>query len=371
MARKVSSVEEAPQRKETGTALGRGSAFQGVAGQVPVLRILAAALNNGRLSHGYLFLGPQGVGRELVARRLAAALLCTGRSTQQPPLPEDQVCGACTACTRVDRGLHPDVHLCLTEADLVRRGLVAWDEERRPSTEIKVEQIRQLREAMRMTAFEGGWRIAIIPQADRLRVEAANALLKTLEEPLPNTLIVLCAPDRGSILETLRSRCQRVNFSPLPTALVAELVSRRRGLDAPAAMVLAEAAEGSMGAAMEGQPEEAENLRTQAQDLLQAFHKETPSDLIQRAESLEGERDSLDLVVKALARHARSQAEALLGKARDDGPSAFRARQLMDVANGALQLRSDLQRSGANVRLNLERFFLRMRHALTDSRISQ
>lgn len=372
MARKSSTgagAEEAaaPTRKETGIPLQKGSAFQGVEGQEAALKVLRAALQNGRLSHAYLFLGPAGVGRELVARRLAAAVLCSGRT---PDMKPDEVCGTCTACSRVDRGLHPDVHLCLTEADAVRRG-AAWDEERKPSLELKVDQIRQVREAMRMTAFEGGWRITIIPQADKLRVEAANALLKTLEEPLPNSLIVLCAPDRGSVLETLRSRCQRINFSPLPQDLIARLVAARRGLEAGVARALAETAEGSLGAALEGEPEEAQALTAQARELLEALQAETPSELVSRAESLESERDHLDVVVRALMRVARTEAETLLGGARTQGAEASRARQLLDVASNALQLRMDLQKPGANARLNLEHFMLRMRAALTDSRTAR
>ncbi|MBI5495522.1 MAG: DNA polymerase III subunit delta' [Deltaproteobacteria bacterium] len=360
-ARKAAAAEEVVARPETGTALGRGSAFQGVEGQAGAVRILQAALGHDRVSHAYLFVGPHGVGRELVARRLAAALLCTGRT---PGMAPHEVCGGCGACARVDRGLHPDVHVCIPEAEAVRRGTLAWDEDRKPSQDIKVEQVRQLRDDLRMTAFEGGWRVAILPLAERLRVEAANALLKTLEEPLPRSLLVLCAPDRGAVLETLRSRCQRVAFSPLPEELLARLLVARRALPFEQALAVAREAEGSMGRALLGEAAEAGETWEAAGAWLADLERATPSELLSRAEALEKDRDALDRLVRALARLALRRAEEAVPAARTDGAVALRARLLAEVAAGALELRGELTRPGANARLNLERFMLRARAQL-------
>jgi DNA polymerase-3 subunit delta' len=337
-----------------GAPLQPGSAFAGVEGQDAVLAVLRAALGNGRLAHAYLLLGPEGVGRELTARRLAAVLMCTGRT---PGMAADAVCGACSACGRVDRGLHPDVHLVLTEADAVRRGR-EFNEDRKPVGEVKVDQIRALRDALRLTAFEGGWRVAIIPEAHRLRVEAANALLKTLEEPLPRSLLILCAPDRGAVLDTLRSRCQRLNFNPLTPATMASVLQRTQGLDAPTALALASASEGSMARALAAEADKAKTAWDAATALRDALRTAAPSDLMAHAERMEKDREALDATVRALARLCAQDAEERAVSARTSGKAASEARALLDLADGAMTLRMDLARPGANARLGLERFLL-------------
>lgn len=351
-----------------GAPLPAGSAFSGVEGQNTAVGVLTAALHNDRLSHAWLFLGPEGVGREMAARRLAAALMCTGRAAGSPA---DQVCGACSACARVDRGLHPDVHLLLSEADAVKRGRISWTEDRRPAADIKVDQVRTLRDALRMTAFEGGWRVAIIPQADRLRVEAANALLKTLEEPLPRSLLVLCAPEASSVLETLLSRCQRLAFAPLAEPLVRELLVTRHGMDGSAAAVLAGQSEGSMGLALRLEAGHAQALAEAAAAVCGELERAGPADLLNRAEALDKDRDALDGTLRALARLCLKRAEAGVVSGATDGAQALAARQWLGVAEGALVLRADVQRPGANARLGLERFLLQAQARLKDSRTAQ
>jgi DNA polymerase-3 subunit delta' len=344
----------------SGAPLARGSAFAGVEGQAHAVAVLARALENQRLAHGYLWVGPAGVGREMTARRLAAALLCTGRTAA---LRADEVCGACAACARVDRGLHPDVHLVLTEADAVRRGRLEWTEDRKPAQDIKVDQIRALRDALRLTAFEGGWRVAIIPEAHRLRVEAANALLKTLEEPLPRSLLVLCAPDKGAVLETLRSRCQRVAFSPLDEQTLTTLLQRHHTMDAPTARALAQDAEGSMARALEAEGDKTKAAWEAAQQLRQALEHAPTSDLLAHAEKLEKDRDALDATVRLLARLCTQEAGEAARSAFENGAQAHNARRLLQVADAAMTLRMDLGRPGANARLGVERFLIQARLA--------
>ncbi len=361
MAARKNDPEAAAKSAPAGVPLPRGNVFSDVEGQPGPVSILTAALGNGRVAHAYFFVGPHGVGREMVARRLAAALLCTGRT---PGQAAHEVCGSCGACVRVDRLLHPDVHLCLPEAERVRRGLLAWDEDKKPSMDIKVEQVRQLRDDLRLTAFEGGWRVAIFPMAERLRVEAANALLKTLEEPLPNSLLILCAPDKGAILETLRSRCQRVAFSPLRPDTVATLLTRRTGMDPTLAAAVAADAQGSMAQAITGEAQRAAETQQEAHAWLQDLVGATPSELLVRAEALEKDRDGLDRMSRALLRHVLHDAEAQLPVAALKGDAALRARRLLDVADGVLNLRAELARPGTNARLNLERFMLDAQAAL-------
>jgi DNA polymerase-3 subunit delta' len=257
----------------------------------------------------------------------------------------------------VVRGHHPDVHTCLAEADAVARGLLEWTESRRqPSREIKVEQVRALRDGLRMAPYEGGWRVAVIPQAERLRVEAGNALLKTLEEPLPRTLLVLCAPDRQAVLPTLVSRCQVVPFSPLSEEVLVSLVRRRRGLDDEAARAVAREAQGSATRAMAEEPGKAAAAWDQARDWLRALEGGAPHVLTGMAESMEKDREGLERRVERLARLAVHEAEAGMAAG-----AAERARFHARVAADAMALQAELSLPGATVRLALERFSLRPR----------
>jgi DNA polymerase-3 subunit delta' len=277
----------------------------------------------------------------------------------------DEVCGSCHACLRVDRGLHPDARIWVSEAELVRRGLVTWEEERKPSVEIKVEQVRALREALRLTAFEGGWRVAILPQAERLRPEAGNALLKTLEEPLQRTLLILCAPDKRAILETLRSRCQVVPFAPLHTEDLAALVQERRGLSRDMAFLLAAQSHGSAATALLAEPDAAQRSADDARLWLQQLNEGPLSTLLSKAEELDS--DEATQRVLALARVAVAESELMVERARADGLVRRRAEGLLRLAAEAVQLSMDLARPGANVRLSLERFMLRSKGLTTST----
>ncbi|MBM4273469.1 MAG: DNA polymerase III subunit delta' [Deltaproteobacteria bacterium] len=215
----------------------RIQSFREILGQERVLSYLKAAWKAGRLAHAYLFLGPEGVGKASVARALAAALNCT------QPLPEDDACGKCPSCRRMAAGTHPDF-------------LVISPEESK--AQIKIEYIREFRRLTAYPPLGGGWRVALIKPAEALTAQndaAANALLKTLEEPPEWNLIILAATVEGDLLPTVVSRCQKLPFSPLPGPLVARELERRRNLTPPQAALLAALSGGSLGRALALDPE--------------------------------------------------------------------------------------------------------------------
>ncbi len=147
----------------------------------------------GRLPHALLFSGPQGIGKRQFAAYLAAALLCKN-------LSEAGHCGHCRSCDLLKAGSHPDlIHLNPEEAGKV----------------IKVDQVRRVIDQLHATAQQGGYRLLVVYPAEELNISAANALLKTLEEPGEATLIILVVDQLGQVMPTIRSRCQRLDF-PLP-----------------------------------------------------------------------------------------------------------------------------------------------------------
>jgi DNA polymerase III subunit delta' len=160
----------------------------------PAWRVLADALAQERLHHALLLGGPRGYGKRALADAFAAAALCTDRSA------EGRACARCRACLLVAAGTHPDL----------ARVTFALRDDGRARSEITVDQLRALGERLALASQFGGLKIAIVDPADAMNPSAANALLKTLEEPAPGTVIVLVADDPSRLPPTIRSRCQRI-----------------------------------------------------------------------------------------------------------------------------------------------------------------
>ncbi len=157
--------------------------------------LLAAALMEKRLHHALLLAAPAGYGKRSLANAFACAALCTQRR------PDGHACGSCRSCHLVAAGSHPD---------LVRITFELRDDGK-PRTEITVDQMRTLSQRLALSSQFGGLQIALIDPADRMNTSAANALLKTLEEPATSTIIVLIADDAARLPATIRSRCQRID----------------------------------------------------------------------------------------------------------------------------------------------------------------
>lgn len=162
-----------------------------------------------RLPHALLLRGPQGIGKLAFAESVARALLC------ERPLPDGGGCGQCTACGWMAQGSHPDLRRLepesLAEAN---EGEESTEKRGKASSQISVAQVRGIASFINMSSHRGGMKIALIHPADALNVNAANALLKNLEEPPPQTLFLLVAHRWHHLLPTVRSRCQHVPLPP-------------------------------------------------------------------------------------------------------------------------------------------------------------
>jgi len=180
--------------------------------------------------HAYLFTGPQGTGRRTLALRFAQALNCL-----QPPAP-GVPCRGCSACQRIERMQHPD--LAVVQAEAVGGTL-------------KVDQVRELQHSLALAPYEARYRVALLLRFEEAHPSAANALLKTLEEPPPNVVLLLTAESAESLLPTIVSRCEVMRLRPLSIDSVRQGLQDRWGLPEDEARLMAHLSGGRPGYALE------------------------------------------------------------------------------------------------------------------------
>lgn len=202
------------------------SPFEKLLGQQRAKSLLGRSLSSGRIAHAYLFRGPDGVGKKLFAGAMAQALNCR---TLGPAV----ACGHCSSCKKFFSGNHPDFVVESPEKGA-----------------IKIERVRQLCKSLSYPPYESERRIVVIEDIHTMRLEAANSLLKTLEEPPPGNVLVLTAETSKNIIATISSRCQIIPFFPLSLSETALILRQKQGMDEEQSNLLARLSEGSPGQAL-------------------------------------------------------------------------------------------------------------------------
>lgn len=187
---------------------------------------LRRAVVEDSVSHAYLFTGPPGVGKTTLASKLAAALLCAREDVTERP------CGACRACRLVASGNHPDLHVVASE---------------HVGANLKIDQVRDLAHTLTMTPVEGRRQIAILKRFEEATPSAANALLKTLEEPASGVVLAVLAREPDLLLPTIVSRCQHIPLRPLPVRQVEEALVERWNASTERAELLSHLSRGRLG----------------------------------------------------------------------------------------------------------------------------
>jgi len=203
-------------------------------GQPEALALLKHSLKTGNLAHAYLLVGAPNIGKMTLALDLARAINCDGN---EPP------CDQCQSCKRIIDGKHADIRVISLNS--------AKDPvDTKARVEISIDDIRELQHNASLPPFEGKYKLFIIDGAEYLSTEAANCLLKTIEEPPPQVIILLLTTEEAQLLPTVVSRCQRIELKPVAVDRIESILMESYGIDSDRAALLARLSRGCLGRAI-------------------------------------------------------------------------------------------------------------------------
>jgi DNA polymerase-3 subunit delta' len=288
-----------------------------VIGQQWAKKVLASAISSNRLAHAYLFHGPEGVGKDALALELARVLHCEQGG--------EEACGTCVSCLQISALRHPDLKFVIALpvgkdeaahdpplAKLSDNDIRAVQEQlKRKAQEpycritiprafhIKINSVREVRREVALSTSEGKRRVVIISRADMMNKEAANALLKTLEEPTGHTILILTTARHDSLLPTIQSRCQHVRFYPLSEEEIRTALIERKQANPQRAATIARIASGSYGAALELLEENLDEERGKALSFVRSLLSARIIPFVEEIESMAAGRER-DVVLRFL-----------------------------------------------------------------------
>ncbi len=229
------------------------------------IQILKRELKTGEVSHAYLFLGKKGVGKKTLALEFAKSLFC-----QQKKLDN---CNNCISCKKINHHNHPDVKLITSEED---------------TSKIKIDQIREIQKEIAYKPYESENKIYIIDEADNMTLQAANSLLKTLEEPPSYGILILLAEELNALLPTIISRCEKIKLSNISRKKIINYLLENEELSEEEAQIYAVFGQGSLGRALEFvENEDAIQERKKVLEFLAGFPEISRVEIFNKVKELE------------------------------------------------------------------------------------
>jgi DNA polymerase-3 subunit delta' len=319
--------------------------FADISGHDRIVEVLRRSLRSGKTAHSYLFEGIPGCGRKKTALALIQALFCT-------VLPDD-ACGVCSSCRKINGGNHPDIHMIAPLPD---------------KRDISIEQLREMQHDLSLRPYEAPRKACIIDPAERMSVSAANSLLKTLEEPPGNALIILLTENAGLLLPTVRSRCQLIRFAPLSPEHLLSLL-QRNGMAPEAAALVVPMAGGSLQKALELDNESLVTRREAVLSRVSQLNINRISTVFDAAEELSGNREStlelLDMLLSFFrdAVHLGSGNREIVNRSVRPAIESIAARRSLpgnlELLERIYETKRDVQRN-ANPKLALDHLFMNM-----------
>lgn len=314
--------------------------FSEVIGQDRALAVLRRSISMGRVAHAYLFSGIEGCGKRKSAVAFIQAVFCG----------KEEACGVCPSCKKVASGQHPDLHILEPDGAF-----------------IKIDQIRELQKELSYRPFEAPKKACIIDGADKLNLSSGNALLKTLEEPPGDALMILIAPERSAVLQTILSRCQALSFQPLSAELIEGRLVRDQ-FPPETARVAATLCGGSLGKGMEIATDGVLEGRGSFLTRIIELNLQEVAPLFAAAEEFAADKDRLPGFLELLLSFLRdvliyrstpgalanADLEQLIAREAARCPDA----RIMELIEQLIAMRRMLARN-VNARLALEVFFMR------------
>ncbi|MEE9910126.1 MAG: DNA polymerase III subunit delta' [Deltaproteobacteria bacterium] len=289
--------------------------FLNIYGHQKQIGMLQKAMTQERVGQSYIFSGLDAIGKKTLALAFMQALNCEDADEKTG------ACGNCPSCRKMIHGNHPDIHLVATEAQFIR-----------------IDAIRHIQEQMAFKPLEGGKRVFIIDDADKMNEQAANALLKTLEEPAADNIIILVTARPYWLPQTILSRCRHVRFNPPPAETVARFLIEQKKMAPPQALLLASLSGGSIGQAMALNSEDMMAFRAELGRLLTASRQSDPLSLLTLASFLGQDKKEMKQGLKILYTYFR---DALVYKETGQASMIINADDLAVVSSLAGRLPGD------------------------------
>lgn len=332
--------------------------FHTIIGHQRPIKWLQTAVETNHLGHAYLFHGEPAIGKRYTAMALTQLLHC-----EHPPLDSTpDACGTCRSCHQVEQAIHPD---CL---------IIQPEDTQKQNPKIKIDQIRAIEHLVIYRPLVGSHKVCLIDDADTMTTEAANALLKTLEDPPDHCLFLLVSSRPEHLLPTIRSRCIALRFSPLPVSTIDEFLRKQGSMESGDAQLVSTFSEGRLGQALHLDPEELKVKLRQYWALLFGEHRTSTAQVFDISESLvksnqvpeaiywfqQGLRDVLLLALDEsnAPMFYRDQEPALRQLAQQMTPAA-----IIELSQELNQLERGQQRN-LNMQIGLEQFFFHLQDQL-------